>query len=492
MSKRRKKGPAKRHSPLSQHRREGKELLPPFRRIKIWKFVSWLNERMPDQVWTGLLLTHLDRELALEILRTVAKACQGSFEPGSDIDLTLTGLAAMRPELADRILRIVTSAPGATEALQPLLLFEDVPGRDRWLRHVPDFGTLNRWQLLARTVALLLDHQSQEATDCRWARLLFKVAAGQMVLQSMDEVNWLREYPKAGDQREVRPFIRACEMAESPKKSTESRQAWARSFWFQCHKRTECGTPFRPRLLVPTAATSRELVRGAAGTLAVHYKATSTTTASDPRHVAVFGLAAFGLGVLDELLSIGMPSSVLGRLGLRAIMEAYITLSFLAKRADPALWQAYRTYGQGQAKLAFLKVDEHGQVPSFVSTELLQELANEEQSQEFASITLGHWAGIDLRKMSEEASLKDSTYDQVYPWTSAFMHANWAAVRAACFDVCGNPLHRLHLVLRDDVAAQDDVVREACALVDGMLALVEDLYPGYSRRVTLASGGAVT
>jgi len=174
-----------------------------------------------------------------------------------------------------------------------------------------------------------------------------------------------------------------------------------------------------------------------------------------------------------------------------------VTLTYLKVRDDPNMWAAYRQYGSAQAKLAFLKLDDPaGAAPASIDVEILRELANEDRWQEYVSIDLGHWAGKDLRKLSDEARVKP-VYDRFYPWTSAFTHNNWAAVRNSCFDLCINPLHRMHRRLRSDTADLGDVVEDACELVDSILEVVDSLYPGLTSRVTLPEsratfGGAPT
>ena len=66
-------------------------------------------------------------------------------------------------------------------------------------------------------------------------------------------------------------------------------------------------------------------------------------------------------------------------------------------------------YGTGQAKLAFLKLAdlEDQDIPSYVTLEELEELANEDRWKEFVDIDLGNWAKLDLRRMSDEAGVKD-------------------------------------------------------------------------------------
>lgn len=471
-------------TPLEHHHREGKLLHPPFHRLKGMHVVSWTHTRLPDQLWTALVVTQLEREFGLEILRTVAKAFQREFKPGRDLDLTLTGLASMPDDLAERLIRIVCSAPGAEEALQPLLLFDDLPGRARWAAHLAADRDIDVWTRLADTVARVLFHQSQEATDARWARVLFRVASGQMRLQTKEQFLELAEYPHRGDQTRVRPSIRAAEIVESPLHDYADRDRWAKSFWQQCLSRTRCEHFFRPAVRVPDTACTRAGVSAALDALADIARETTTTTATDARHTATFGLAAYSLGLLSELLGIGVSQGVLGRLGLRAILEAYVTLAYLARKDDAATWESYRAYGQGQAKLAMLKVDELTDSPSFVTPEVLEQVASEDKAPEFLSINLGHRANADLRRLSDAASVKDA-YDRIYPWTSAFIHSNWAAVGAASMRTCGNPLHRLHAVIQSAGNALDDVLGDACDLIDAMLALVETLYSVRLPRVSI-------
>jgi hypothetical protein len=474
--KSRRKGPkaARRHGGVEQHHREGKMLHPPAQRIERLHFTSWVHTRLPDQLPAALLITNLDRTLALNVLRRVAHSCQGEFKPGQDLDLTLSGIAEMPEVLRKRIIDMLCSREDARDALEPLLLFDDLPERESWLRYLGQGVRLETWTQLAGTVARVLSHQSQEATDTRWARVLFKVATGQNCVPEA-HFQWLTQYPNDGDQRKVRPSIRASEIAEDPRQDYSARDRWAESFWLQCLKRTRCDNFLRHNFQTSSIGTSRAQVLAVLRELSEIALSTAATSGRNARHGAAFGLAAYALNILVELFGIGAAQGILGRLGLRAIFEAFATLMYLAAKDDPALWETYREYGQGQAKLAMLKTDDFSDPPGFVSPELLEELATEDKAPYFLSINLGHWASLDLRKVCEASDCKDE-YDRIYPWTSAFVHANWAGVRAASMSICGNPLHRLHAVIQPAGNALGDVIDDACDLVDQMLDCLAKLY----------------
>jgi Family of unknown function (DUF5677) len=173
--------------------------------------------------------------------------------------------------------------------------------------------------------------------------------------------------------------------------------------------------------------------------------------------------------VLEELLSVGVGTSVLGRIGLRTILEVHISLHFLLEKDDQALWKKWRTFGAGQAKLNALRFDDVLEPPKYIDVDNIERIAGEDIWEEFLTINIGSWSGLDLRRLSEQSGLKD-TCDKYYSWTSGYVHGTWGPVRESCFSTCGNPLHRLHRY--PESQPLPDVVDDAAILVDGIL---EDL-----------------
>ena len=210
---------------------------------------------------------------------------------------------------------------------------------------------------------------------------------------------------------------------------------WAAKFWSECLAKTPCfpiNTNF-PSTEISTG-TTREHLNKVYNLLVEHTHHTQTTSGVDARHDTVFGFGLYSLSLLQELLQIGSCNSISARTTLRTIAENFITLAYLAKKDDAELWQKYRTYGTGQAKKVFLKLDDlQTEIPHFVDLATLEQLANEDMWQEFQTIDLGHWANTNLRKMSEEAGVKDD-YDRFYDWASTFAHGHWSAIHDAVFD----------------------------------------------------------
>jgi hypothetical protein len=121
-------------------------------------------------------------------------------------------------------------------------------------------------------------------------------------------------------------------------------------------------------------------------------------------------------------------------------------------------------------------------VPDFVNLDELENLANEDVWQEFQEVDLGHWAKADLRKMSEEAGMKP-IYDKYYGWPSSYVHSQWVAVRDTTFDLCLNPLHRLHRVPSAPRVDMASVAIDSVRLANLLLGLLERAYPSFKGRI---------
>ncbi len=477
-------------SSLADHKREGKMLFPPIAQLPNLKMASWVDERLPEVLWAVLLVTRMEREDALNIFRRVADKVHELQADSGDGDITHTGLAILAPEHCAKILEVIATDDPQRMALAPLLLFDELPARDAWGKAIGRAPAAEDWGALMFAVAKTLYHQSQESTDCRWAKVLANIAAGKMKFQvgMKDTVKGVIEYPHYGDLRRVRPFIRSTEGLLPPPKQTGGE--WASQFWTRCLEATPCQPlTMTPARTVRAIGTTNERFVSVQESLSSHCNATRTTTAVDARHDMVFGTALYSLALLQELLRVGNAESVTARTALRSLVECHITLAYLAKKDDPDLWKSYRAHSAGQAKLILLKLQDSGDFPQAIDETTLTQLANEDLWQEMVPINLGHWEKTDLRKMSEFSDTKDA-YDRYYSWTSCFAHGHWAAVRNVAFDTCGNPLHRLHRIPRDSPRNLPDVIPDACILIDKILTTLGECYPPFDQRLSISTSAS--
>jgi len=485
-SRRRREEKAKKNkpieTPLSGHHRVGRKLIPPLNRLPNMQHSRWSFERMPELLWASLVRAVLPRSEALQIFRRIAKEFRtavlaGNFTSEQSLP-SHTNLQKYHPQLIPVIVATVVAHPLGYAALRLLSFFEHLPARDEWLTAINAERIDGDLDVLADAVAQYLWHQSEPATDVRWFCVTTVAIAGKFRFPEKlaDRVESLRLFPDHGDMRQVRPFIRSTEMVLWVLNEHDFK--WSESFWRECHEKTLC-IPGEAPAIEPPIPESQEvgpLVTLAINEVAVHWIATAKTTEVDPVHEGAFGFVLYALRALVELVG-RTRQRIAGRLLLRTIVECRITLAYLMAKNDPALWAKYRHYGSGQAKLALLKIAEAAQPPHSVSSEILQQIANEDVWQEYVDIELGHWAGADLRKMAEESGTKD-VYDAQYGWNSGFVHGQWAAVRDTALTTCLNPLHRLHRIPLNGLRDSGDTFPDARTIVQGMITDLSKLYPG--------------
>lgn len=470
-------------SKISDHERKGKELIPSIMTFGNLEFSSWMNARMPEMLWAILVISTLGREDGLRFFRAFSEKLSELPEDARPKSLNLSDIGEMEGEELKVVLdECISILPTSRHALRPLLLFPELPGLDRWSRILPAIEDED-FESLMQAVAKALDHQSQEATDCRWVRVAYMVLCNKLVFtQDMEEnLKEIMYYPNYGDQRKVGPSIRAAEIVLNMSSSTDTPsqggETWPKHFWSTCLKSTPCllGESIDETTELNLEELQREL-DSIRAEVANGFINTQTTTEVDSRHDGAFGLVLYALDLSLEVCLPNIHDGSLGRIGLRSIIEAEILLAYLIKLDDEEKWRVYRSYGAGQAKLAFLKLLNTDTMPDFIQMDVLEHMASEDAWQEFVPINLGNWDGGNLRKMSETAAVKN-IYDSYYDWTSGYIHAQWAVVRDTVYTTCLNPLHRLHRVPRNSIYARPSVSEDIIKSIYRMLVPLKSIYP---------------
>ena len=468
-------------TPIGRHRQTGGQLVPPLLAIEPrLQLTSWMDNRLPEMLWAALISTSFDRDYSLEEFRRILGFI-GKHEQKEKLhDLTLTGIGQLEEKLRSEIIGCIVESPEVSDTLSVLRLFEDLPGKGEWHQYLPlsqtkDVGI----ESLMRSVGATLWHKSQEATDCRWVRVMAWIMAGKLFLPSEEMAGELFHYPNKFDQAKVRPTIRAVELTFEGDKPPNL--TWPKAFWHEMWTITPC-IKSSQRYKQPDFdnIVTRQSVVELRERLENHWKQTHSTTEINPKHDAVFGMALYALRILEEMMGIGIGTSILALLGLRTILEVRINLKYLLDADTPELWGSWRKYGAGQAKLNALKFDEVMDLPKYVDIESIEGIASEDVQEEFLTINLGSWSRLDLRRISEQANLKE-TYDQYYSWTSGYAHGMWGAVRESCYQTCGNPLHRLHRYPQR--RPLQDAVDDATMLVDEILQHLDNAYPRFEWRL---------
>ena len=466
----------KNRTSLLEHKKVGSELRPAFSQFEGEVIFShWSDERLPEILWAAVIRVIQDQNYAISEFRRVIDFVRNHDKKEELSDLSLTGISKLNVPLRDEFLSFLLSNPITASALTVLLIFEYLPAKTTWAKYLPN--TEPDINIIMMAIGMCIPHQSQEATDCRWLVAMVSVVTGKS-RGPREFIEPLFNYPDEGDLRIIRPTIRTLEMAL--KSENEQNLVWSKNFWNEAWEISPCLELVKSASTLPLEPyCTREKVEALRYQLEQHWENTHLTTAIDAKHDCVFGIAFYSLTILEELLQSEVRSGILARLGLRTVLESYISLNYMVLKDDKELWKKWRTYGAGQAKLNALKFDEFVESPEFINNDTLESIACEDVWEEFINIELGSWSGLDLRKISELAGVKDD-YDKYYSWTSTYTHATWGAVREACFTTCGNPLHRLHRYPHK--SKLPDTLYDACVLVDKILSTLNKCYPTFEFR----------
>ncbi len=476
---------------LSQHKRFKKELKPPFLQVPT-NPSSWINDRLPEMLWAVLAIGNLNREKALNFFRFVADFVRKNPE---SYDLTISGIAKLNSEKRSELITTMLSWDEQIKTvLRPIKLFPEIPGVEEWSKYLNDCILEEDWQNLSKGITKTLWHQSEEATDCRWIKLLCIIIGGKLHFpQGMqDEVRGILEYPNYGDLRCIRPTIRAAEISFP----TENMN-WANHFWQLCYDQTACF----PEEQVSKKIENRRVgltaemefikneclckTREIRNRLIDHFFDNAKNSSLDARLEGAFGLAFYAMTLFIELIYYRIPFSITSRINLRVMIETLITFRYLLSKEaiESSIWEGYRSYGTGQLKLLFLKIQELEKQINSVDNEDLETLVNEDKWLEFVPINLGHWDSTNTRKISEDIGLKD-LYDTYYNYTSGYIHAHWGAVRESIYQRCFNPLHRLHRGPILDMPLMPSITKDAENILNQIFECLSQAYPKFDHRIS--------
>lgn len=487
-------------SPLEHHPVQGGTLKSPFSVVgdKV-SMVSWRDHGLNEFLWAAILRTAFSQTEALAFFRRVTIIAREADPLYKETFISHSALSALSDEDFDTLMAPVLSSAAAKEALSALLYLDTPPDIAHWRRHLqpPSSGT-SHTKILMTAVAKCMEHQSQEATDIRWLKVMYSLIVQQKMqfpesmAQRLEE--W-RLYPNLGDQRSVRPSIRANEImlrTSNPKTNlpweipeaiaSKVPPSWSDAFWAECMAKTECFTGDLEKPMHQDNKHYFDEIFNSYQALAEHFIQNTENSAPDARRDATYGLTLYSMFVALAISQHGLEARAEGRILLRTIVENYITLKFLAHRDNPTVWQQFRQYGTGQTKLAFLKNLREDAIPDFINLNDLHTYANEDLWQEYSDINLKPWSEKNLRAMATEAGIKDF-YDKYYDWASAYVHGNWGAIRDTVFTVCLNPLHRFHRIPFIPRLSLQSALPDAAKILNLMLDLTSQLYPPFKPRI---------
>lgn len=475
---------------LKEHKFTGKKLIPPFAQLNMTP-ASWIDTRLPEMLWASLFTKAFPRKEALKRFSAIVNvACQVTDiqDPHwrkRPLAVTLSGISNLKEPDKKRIMQVIASDNIAKKALAPILFFDNLPAKKQWGDVLNSPPKKEDWEQLAKAVSLCFFHQSQEATDCRWVKVLYALRSGFIVgvTGNAKEIPELvSEYPNHKEEqlRLSRPTVRSCEISLD---INDPKYNWSKNFWKECYEKTRC-IPSKLseeelKALYPTEEKLKEdkdKLHEINQALSDHFWKTAKGSGRDPKHEVAFGLALYAGDIATSSILLGMGRTSQGRMTLRAMVECLISLKYLATKDNSELWLAFRSHGMGQAKLVIQRAEEEGRAPKYLDQKNLGQIANDDVWVEFLPVDIGSWDDSDLRKRAIEVGLKER-YDDYYTWPSSFSHGQWGAIREVVYDLCGNPLHRFHRIPLLYSLNLQDTRDDVFLLLNDIVNLVYEIFP---------------
>jgi hypothetical protein len=504
-------------TPLREHIKDSKRqaLVPPMMNLPLTT-ISWDRELLPEMLWTAALMTP-DWPDRGEHHRGLG-ALMGILDESICVDGMISSFSLVPKEQraqARRLLRDERALPDGF--LNAISLYPDGPAAwlaEDWLaEHEADEAAAVEY--LKELVTRMKDGRDSYTAQLRLSVLGRRVIAKKLFFGShLEFLDIVPKYPRdlatEDEKRKAESMIRAAFLAGMglQDEAAERTLEWARIFWRTNWKLSKCEvtehdqddeeaefepnpepipTPWEVRNHFVTALEDLEqCLREAQEQI--------TPDLYDPVADEVkLGLASRQVRLMRRYLEDpGNWTVERSSLIIRPMIDTRIVAAWLARKDDPALYQAYKEYGQGKLKLLKLQFAEHIEGLGETDTEsedylrALHARVNEDRDEEFQTISLkASFTDRSIRQMAEDVGLKH-LYSLVYAPLSGESHGDWGSVRWHDLHACSNPLHRNHRIGRFTAESERLTLRYLDTVISLMDETVEAVFSSYGVTIELA------
>ena len=437
-------------SDLKSHTYKKGLIQPPMNTLPGKQPVSWANDRLPEYLWLGLILMNYDRtegiEKAGKILKEISNINDLIIQPKLSIILSLSA------EEQDRIYQIISAEidPRILAPLTTIYRYSEYPIFNKYF-NFSDMLLKERLKIINSAVKLYYEHQSNEATDLRFAALSMMVFQDRLRVPAESEIaKALVYYPYTSHEDEkmrgYRPSIRSIEQMDI---ESSKNQEFIDYFWKEIGLKTDC----EPILLgfkdKGEQMDYKKYILDFQEKLNYLLSDVQAKSLDDDKFDVIIGTTTYALKIFNDVIEKSLDDSILGRHAYRTILEAYINLKYLLKieGEHPSVWEEYKLYGIGKYKLPLLKERENTDTKDethFVEP-LVDVIINEIIWEEFIDIDLRYFDQKKVKEKFEEVGEK-YLYEVLYEYDNNFIHGFWGAVRESCMLHCNNASHKYHSI----------------------------------------------
>jgi hypothetical protein len=442
------------------------------------KLSLWTKERMPEYLWLGFILLYLGRKVGLEkagrILFEISKNFTSLSYPRFSMILSLS-------DEEQKIIYGIISKHVEKKVLAPLTILyknKDYPIFNDFF-YIPEFNVEDRISVISKAIKIYSPHQANEATDLRFLALSLLLFGGRLHISKDIEsiAKAFQEYPCTDhddkQMRMYRPTIRSLEGINFEEKNNQ----FIKNFWREIGMITPCN----PKVIQFDENTKdyNDFIRYCKKILEYVLSTNKEKSLTEDKFDVIIGSTNYILKIFIEINEKSLGNNILGRHGIRTIIEIYIMLKYLLKKEseNPNIWEEYKLYGISKYKLILLKARENDvyKTSHFIPP-IADILVNEIKWEEFIDIDLKYFDKQGIRDKSIAVGEK-KLYDRFYDYDSNFSHGLWGAIRESSMLHCDNANHQYHSI--PDIHSNQllpDVKSDCVIIIKKIYELITEIY----------------
>jgi hypothetical protein len=477
---------------LADHERKGKVFLPPFlAKLEPMKPFSWIDKTLPEVLWIALLFDAVSEQRAADVCLKCARAAMKVVAPKKACSFAfMSDWEQVRPGHAEKIREILASdqvLEDLQSGLIPLIsLYSKCPlihifdERAREQLHVDTDQSL---ATMKRVVRDCFDRSTKPAMLVQTTAIYIMLGTGKLKIfkgSGLEDINVMSDYPETDQSRKIGAAVRAGLNAMMGEK--EGASDWCLYFWRQGYQISTCefSEDVLPSSISVEGARLAEILESADRykeelfeELQRSWNKMSVDLAKPMKDEVLGGLIARQARLTTAIARDPYLWSVdTGRILLRCMVDAHITLAWLVRKATEDDFQSFVQYGLGQDKLLVEHLEaqvDSEDAAAEVTRKTIEGMRTWIDSQLFTyllPVNVGSWAKKSPRAMAEEADCVD-VYNFSYSPFSSAVHGTWNVIARINLRFCANPLHRFHRVPSlMDPPAHLDTVRHAAQIMD--------------------------
>jgi hypothetical protein len=441
------------------------------------KLSSWSQERMPEYLWLGLILMNYERKEGIKIVQKILFNIS-KIIPDFDYP-KLSKIIYLSPEKQEIIYEIIKNGAGS-KALSPLTIIyrnHDFPIFNQHF-NLPEISFNSRLDKLLKAVDIYSFPQSNEATDLQYLSFNLMIMKNKFVISGdlKNIIGALEEYSNTDHCKEIMEKHRAFIRALTGNEFEEKNDIFCKKFWKDISMITKCAP-----MIVEYGKSIIEyenFINGYKNIIEHIHLTNKEKHFNDSKYDVIIGSTIYSLKIFIEMNTNSLENGIIGRLGLRTIIEVLMILKYLQKKQieKPNVWEEYKLYGIDKYKLILLKAREIiVEDSSHINSKIIEIIVNEDKWEEFVNIDLKYFDDMKIREKFNYVG-EENLYN-AYDYDSNFAHGLWGAIRESSMLHCHNSAHQFHSV--PDIYLEQKLPNIIHDSISVMLSLLEILKENY-------------